>query len=497
MKVLKVVAIVLGVLVGLIVIGAFIIGVMFRNETRKPAINGSPVAHKTRNLEPMPRPYKAKGRYRVVEIDGRAWLMDRRDRITILRGATVKFDGATTLGSDPFLTARQLRDVGFNALRVLVPWDDINNNQDSLKLFYDMKTLMNAAHGHDMVVHFVIWFDGVPGQPGSSGIPAVMNRGDLAPFEPSKYQFINQLRTLALEMRWWSDFNQSLWSFDSKSLQDHLIDPWPKLVQLFGGHPALLGLTPIHTPVCYPGIVGRLFNPGKDDCPISDFQHRFISAVRANDSNVVGIMEPPVSGVPCTKGQVIDEWEKPDLPNIITAWGVAKDNIAKMAQLVQDGRFPMFFQNEDIGEQPSGSEDFSNWCDTLDKLQASGYVNLADPVNPAKQLMQAVNRPYPSRVAGVPTGWSLQDGTFTLTIKSPVKDQPTMVYIPPSAFGPDVTWENLNVTVTAGTYKTHARNPNMLLWFVEPEAESAQIVVGVGAGTGAGAGTGTGTGAGG
>ena len=77
-------------------------GVMFRNETRKPAINGSPVAHKTRNLEPMPRPYKAKGRYRVVEIDGRAWLMDRRDRITILRGATVKFDGATTLGSDPF-----------------------------------------------------------------------------------------------------------------------------------------------------------------------------------------------------------------------------------------------------------------------------------------------------------------------------------------------------------------------------------------------------------
>ena len=46
--------------------------------------------------------------------------------------------------------------------------------------------------------------------------------------------------------------------------------------------------------------------------------------------------------------------------------------------------------------------------------------------------------------------------------KIPGKDQPTMVYIPPSAFGPDVTWENLNVTVTAGTYKTHARNPNML-----------------------------------
>lgn len=498
MRTLRILAVIGVVLAALAVVLIAATGFWLNLAARHPPVADVPVPHVLRNDPPLPRPHRARGRFHVAQVGDRARIVDSDGRVVVLRGANIGLPGDpaphNAMGQTPSVHVATLRALGFNALRIPVSWQSLETDEGGLDLarFYELKAILNAARAHDMVVILATHHAGVPSEPGAVGLPQRTRRDGLTTpaFEPGPSGLYNEVRRIPLRLRWWADFLQGLWTYDHRSLQDHLIDVWVRVMPLFRGHPALLGVTPIHAPLCFPRLFGTAFSPGTGDCPaaVADFYARFMTAIRAMDGDVMGILEPPVSGSPWGAGRRVSGWTPPDLSGIAVGWN-APDRVRDVPTsdvsrtLADSGDVPVLFVEPGFdhptltaGSGPTDQQ-VTRWLDLLDAGQASGFLWVPDPAQPPAGIVAAHSRPYPLRIAGIPEAWAFHKGVFTLRYHASDATNFTRVFVPPSAFGPDATWDDLEVTISDGTWSIDPRDKNVLVWKADASVSSHRLQV--------------------
>lgn len=500
MRILRTIGVVIGIaaaVAGVIALAAAFWLHLAANARPEPDVR-APLARRT--ARPMPRPPNSQPRFRVRETGDRHHIVDSEGRVVILRGVTLGAPGDPAphlpLGDVPRHALSRLRDIGVNTVRVPVSWDSLETDNGGIdgQRVRKLIDILVAARGLDMNVVLAGSHEGVPGGLGAGGLPDRSLRGGPLELEPGPFGAgYDTLRQLPHRIRWWADFRDARWTWDDRALQDHLIDSWVHLAALLHTPPALVGVSPIRRPECFPGWFGVLFDPASGPCcpAIADFQGRFFTALRTADADAIAVLEPPVSGIPWRPGTTGIDWSPPEIPNAASTWSPPKDPkdmdrppaemLAEAAsQAASDGRAFVFL---DDGEPEPSSRVFpatsspGAWIEALDAANASGFFRLADIENPPEDLVRALNRPCPLRIAGIPVAWTFGKGEFSLQFLEGDATGATRVRVPPTAFVGGATWDDLDVLISDGRWSREARDENVIAWQTDASTEQHVLVV--------------------
>jgi hypothetical protein len=501
MRILRIVSLAVGIplaLAGVIVLAAAFwlhLAASARPEpdTRVPLAVRAPRA--------LPRPPKAVPRFRVQRLGDQHHIVDVDGRTAIFRGVTVGSPGDPPphqpLGKVPRNALARLRDIGVNTVRIPVSWDSLETDDggiDGARVRH-LIDILRAARGLDMNVLLAADHVGIPGGLGARGLPDRSLRGGPLDLEPGSLgTTYDTLRQLPHRIRWWADFLDARWTWDDRALQDHLIDAWVQVASLLRADPALVGVSPLRRPECYPGLFGVLFNPARTSCghAVADFQQRFFTALRTADPDAVAFLEPPASGIPwCPKTSGID-WTAPGIPGTSLLWtpprapgprrlppaellsdAVSRATIADHALVFLDEHGIDASGQDDAPEAPS----LEAWAEAMDATAVSGFFRLDDIENPPQDLIRALNRPTPLRIAGVPVAWSFKQDEFSLQFRQGEAAGTTRVRIPPAAFADGATWDDLDILVSDGRWAREVRDDNVIAWQTDSARDEHVLVV--------------------
>ncbi len=500
MRALRITATALGILLGLAALVALSVGFWLNLASRSRPGPDAPVALAQRQSTAAPRPPKSRPRFQVARIGDRPQIVDDKGRVVVLRGVSVGLPGDPSphlpLGDSPHDTLESLRGIGVNAVRIPVSWDSLEPTEggvDGVRVRH-LIDILNAARGLDMLVVLAAHQDGVPGDLGLGGLPARSLRGGPINLEAAPLgTAYDALRQLPHRIRWWANFLDADWTWDDRALQDHLIDSWATLGTLLRSHPALVGVSPIHSPECFPGLFGTVFDPAKTPCgeAVADFQSRFFKAFRAYDPDVIAFLEPPVSGIPWLSGPGDIDWTPPAIDNAAIAWVQGQDDrslrqsaeslVAGATHRAKAAGMPLVIA-EAGADRPSQSDRGPlpsplPLVEALDAAGDSGFFWLSDPDSPPAELVQALNRPCPIRIAGIPQEWAFGEDGFVLRFRQGDAQGPTRVRIPPVAFADGATWDDLDVLVSDGQWNHEARDRDVLSWQTDPATSEHILVV--------------------
>jgi endoglycosylceramidase len=303
---LRILALTFGALLLVVVVAVVALGVWLHNAAHHKGEPDRVVPFLEHPSEPAPRVGEAEQRWRVSRVGDRHEILDAQGRVVILRGVNIGQGSKTppfrpiAMGDDQAFA--QLRDWGFNAIRFISTWEALEPRPMEIDLEYVhyVKWFLDAANRHGMVVILDNHHNEVSRCFGGDFAPVWAHRkGTIPPRALERdclYMGWSGIPELPLQLRWWADFLDALWTPDELTLQDHVIRSWVKLAEVVQGHPALLGYGPFNEPHCYPGWFTRFFHPGKTDCEdaLSDYYRRFSQAIRAVDPDALIFFEPPL-----------------------------------------------------------------------------------------------------------------------------------------------------------------------------------------------------------
>jgi len=182
-------------------------------------------------------------------LDERFYMTDDRGRARVFHGVNVTDDRRTP--PDQFSTTEEdyqrIASWGFNLVRLSLFWESLEPTRGSFDQAYldRVGDVLDWAHaaGLDVILDF---HQDVYGPPYGRGLPAWSARTDGEPFEPQG-EFFNNYHQPAVK-RAFDHF------YGDQDLQDAYAVAWMKMIDAYGGHPALLGYDLMNEP--YKGSAG-------------------------------------------------------------------------------------------------------------------------------------------------------------------------------------------------------------------------------------------------
>lgn len=251
-------------------------------------------------------------------------------------------------------------------------------------------------------------------------------------------------------------------------LIEHYIRAWQAVAERFADNEAVVAYDLMNEP--YGGTVqGPRFESG----PLTDLYQRTTDAIREVDPDSWVCLEPQALGynwgVPTALGTVDDPRDgadriafcphlyplpmdlgggysgatKPRVDATIDAW-VA--NTLRAAERL--GNVPIILGEFGLDTTREGALDYVERVYAEMDSIAAGVVYWSrddgawgpyDQDKSPRNLVEALNRPYPRAVAGTPLGWHSEEGSLAIDMMpDPAIDAPTEVYLPPEVFGDGV-----------------------------------------------------------
>lgn len=460
-------------------------------------------------LEPPDRPAPTLGRvplFRVARVGDRFEVVDDAGRAVVLRGvhavALKPPFRPVALGEEgPF---SQWRSLGFNAVRLAVPWEALEPTPRGLDVDHVryVQWFVDAAHRNGMVVIVDNPMEGVSRCLGGAGAPVWAHRPGLISEEVTASDCSDPggswWPVWPRRLRWWADFYDGAWTPDDLALQDHLIRVFVKLAEVLQNHPALLGYGLAGGPACERDTPAAWLYPGETLCEaaLADFYRRFARAIRAVDADALVFFEQPVRwDDPGASGI---EVEPPPMEGLL--WSVPARRVE--AHAARDGSPPssaLDALTRIASErrraawvlahvEASGSPDaLVPRLGSLEHMQISAFFDLpegragSEGVGMAGCLPAALIRPVPLRIGGVPVSFGLDpSGAFTLVFRQTTVYADSWVFVPRRAFyGEDPATEapEFTVVVSDGRWQWAGWDDQVLLWAVDPDTDEHRLVV--------------------
>lgn len=269
-------------------------------------------------------------------------------------------------------------------------------------------------------------------------------------------------------------------------LMEHYAQAWRAVAERFGQHEVVVAYDLMNE--SYGGSVqGPAFEAGA----LTDLYQRTTDAIREVDEDTWVCIEPQVVGfnwgLPTSLQQINDPSDRiafcPHLyPHPLD---LGEDYTGANAELVDKvidgwinntlnasarlGDAPIILGEFGLNTERPGALEYVETV--LSEMSAAGISTAYwsrdagswgpyDENGEARNLVAALNRPYPRAVAGTPIRWGVEDGALRLEmIPDATIDAPTEIYLPPTKFtdplvrgGERVAWDDetglLHVTVT-------------------------------------------------
>ncbi len=492
-------------------------------------------------VEPPDRPAPSRGvpLFRVVRGRDRFEVVDDVGRVVLLRGVVAGSGSLVpphrpiALGDDDAF--RQLRSWGFNAVRLVVPWEALEPAPRALNLDHVryLQWFLDAAHRNGLVVVVDNALSGASRCLGGTGAPAWAHRPGLVSEEAVASGCADPghswLPDWPRRLRWWADFYDGAWTPDDLSLQDHLIWAVGKVAEVLQDHPALLGYVLVSGAACGPDGLAAWLYPGRVACEaaLSDFLRRFARAVRAVDADAllffeepvrwdeerpsgVAIEPPPVDGmvwsVPAQAlltggtaedspldlqvllGRTSAQYRAPLVLSGVEAPGARTRNAAQrgMAE-IEDARISVFFSNY---SKENG------FCDARDLVIAEGCPGTTARPGMPRCPTGVLVRPYPQRTGGFLVSFGLDRpaegpqvrdedpmvgrGIFTMAFRQTDVFEDAWVFVPRwLLYGEDPSTEapEFAVDVSDGRWRWAEWDDQVLVWTPDPAAREHRLVV--------------------
>jgi endoglycosylceramidase len=415
--------------------------------------------------------------------EGTYFIRDDDGRVVILRGMNIMSSSKGHPERLPDLkeedVERYARQWGFNVVRYLIFWDAVEPSPGEYDTAYFDKTEERldwfAANG----VHVILDMhqDVYAARFCCDGAPEWAIEDDDLPFEQHPVWSFNYFAP-AVRAAFDNFFE---YPGEHSHLQDHFADAWAAVVARFKDHPAVLGYDILNEPS--PGSVYNVSDithtppDGEaaefDRTLFTDFYERMITAIRQVDQDGWIFYEPrvaaPAAGQPSFILELEDpregearigyaphlysvqfEFEQeytPESDDTLENWEARRNietELQKAPLLLGEWGFDPAWPNADLfmrellemGDRMMlgwtyWSYDPGGWG-IWERDDQGGFVE--------RENANAVVRPYPQRVAGIPRSFSYDPDTrmFALAFDpSPSATLPTEVYLPATRHYPD------------------------------------------------------------
>lgn len=381
------------------------------------------------------------------------WITDATGRVVILHGLNQVYKVPPYLpSSDGFSSddAAFLAANGFTVVRVGVIWGAVEPQPgvyDDAYLDGIAATVqMLAQHGIVALLDFHqdLYNEKFQGE----GAPAWAVQDAGLPNPPLGFPgnyFANPAENASWDA-FWSDAPAP----DGVGLQTHYARAWAHVAARFRGNPAVLGYEVMNEP--WPGTLWPLCLVPLLGCPVFDhtltsFYQRVVPAIRAVDPTTTIWLEPNVlfnEGIATNLGAVSDPRTGFAFHDYCGAEALLQQNIACQQEdtLTFDNavRYATKRAVPPLVTEFGATNDLANLAEVMaqadrtrmgwiewaytgnDKTSSSpnGQALVLDPEQPPTGANVVVDKlrtlaaPYPKVVAGTPTSWSWQNGTFTL-----------------------------------------------------------------------------------
>ncbi len=415
--------------------------------------------------------------YKALHTDGQ-WIKDQQGRVVILRGVNAGGDSKIP----PFVpftsetSAEQIRSWGMNFVRYVTVWEGMEPTEGVYDSAYldDMAQRVNWLTSRGIYVFIDMHQDLFTREFCGDGAPQWAATGDLSQLAlpyPSCGQnwFLNYPSPPVSQSfaRLWTD----------PALQSHFIDAFKLIAEEFKNNTMVVGYEIFNEPWS-----GNFTATTFEQNYLAPFYQKVIDALRTEDPGALCFFEPyvlfggiPQSNLPRLSRADIVYAPHYYVPGVLT--GSASDITASIDGIDQD--LTLVQQKAvqlgtpailgEFGAYPTSSSSglrlVQGYYDMLDKHIMGGTIwdyavkdtwnnegmSLINTDMSEKPYVNAVVRPYPMAIAGIPTliSFSTTTGDFRLEFTENGIKAPTIIYIPPRIYPNGVT-----VQESDGTFNT-------------------------------------------
>lgn len=228
---------------------------------------------------------------------GRFWIKDELGRTVFLRG--VGMGGGSKI--PPFLPVSttddqafvQLKSWGVNAVRYAMSWEAIEPEPGEFDPEYLVQVgrIVDMAHQHGLVVVLDMHQDFYSRCFGGDGAPRWSIPPDLVG-EGNDCMYLLPMSATNQAWEAWVHFWTDDWRPDEKSLQDHFLDAWLQVVELFHDHPGVIGYDLYNEPYQLSDMVGFEEFAEMETEYLMPFYQRLATAIREKDKDGLFFIEP-------------------------------------------------------------------------------------------------------------------------------------------------------------------------------------------------------------
>jgi endoglycosylceramidase len=427
--------------------------------------------------------------YKALHADGQ-WIKDSQGRVVILRGINAGGDSKIP----PFLpftsetSAAQIKSWGMNFVRYVTVWEGLEPTEGVYNTAYldDMAQRVTWLTSRGIYVFidmhqdlFARQFcgDGAPqwaatGDPSQLAVPCGQNWFLNYPSPPVMQSFT----------RFWTD----------TTLQSHFINAFKMVARKFRNNNMVVGYELFNEP-WNGNFTGSTFEKNY----LVPFYQKVVDAIRTEDPGSMIFFEPYVlyGGIPQSNLTRLYRANIVYAPhyyaigvvsggttNITSAVSGIDQDLTFVQQKAQELGTPAILGEFGAAPTTTGTALIQGYYDMLDKHLMGGTIwdyavadtwnnegmSLVNPDMSERPYVNAVIRPYPMAVAGIPTliSFSTTTNDFRLTFEENGVTAPTIIYIPPwvyptgisvqtsdGVYATDTTSNELYFTTTAGVQK--------------------------------------------
>ncbi len=415
--------------------------------------------------------------YKALHADGQ-WIKDSQGRVVILRGINAGGDSKIP----PFIpfaseaSAAQIKSWGMNFVRYVTVWEGLEPTEGVYDTAYldDMANRVNWLTSRGIYVFidmhqdlFAREFcgDGAPqwastGDPSQLAVPCGQNWFLNYPSPPVEQSFT----------RFWTD----------TTLQSHFIDAFKLIAQKFRNNSMVVGYELFNEP-WNGNFTGSTF----EKYYLAPFYQKVIDAIRTEDPGAMIFFEPYVltGGIPQSNLPSLQRSNLVYAPhfyaigvttggttNITAAVNGIDQDLTLVQQKAQALGTPEILGEFGAAPTTTGTALIQGYYDMLDKHLMGGTIwdyAVADTWNnegmslvnadlSERPYVNAVVRPYPMAIAGIPTliSFSTTTNDFRLEFEEDGVTAPTVIYIPPRVYPAGIsvqTSDGVYVTDTASS----------------------------------------------
>ncbi len=415
------------------------------------------------------------------------FVRDPAGRAAILRGINVSAEHKHPpyfdfQGPDDY--ARIRRDWGFNAVRFLIEWAAIEPASGGIAAAYldAVAERMGWARDAGLLVvldlHQDLYGEGFAG---GNGAPRwTCDDARYAAFQPTTPWFLNYLDPNVIACF------DGLWS--SAELQGHVAAAWRAVAARLAACPNVVGFDPLNEPFWGSHPIDRF-----EAETLGPFYDAVVASVRA-EAPWLAFVEPASSrnvgypsGLRVASADVVyaphaydaDAESGGGFDPMHRAGYIANvmalaDEARAMGAALWIGEYGGVASAGGIGEYMDAAGDAAGMAAAGGAYwhygRDSGYGLLDASGAEKPQLVAALVRPYPARVAGDPVSWSWGDGRFTLVYRPDrAISAPTEIMLPSRVFPGGARWECDGCAATTAGDVLAVTSP--------PEGATATLVV--------------------